>query len=74
MVSKFLVMWTKQMRLEEISVDEFTAIEKEWDHVMPKIDMRMYARLYNPLQADNYGELVDKFVEHPFAKRINLLI
>ena len=64
--------WTKQICLEEISVEEFTAIEEEWGHVMPKKEARTYGCLHNPLQADNYGELVDKFAEHPYAKRINV--
>ena len=64
--------WTKQICLEEISVEEFTAIEEEWGHVMPKTEARTYACLHNPIQADNYGELIDKFVGHPHAKRINV--
>src|SRR3989344_675769 len=65
-------LWTKQMRLEKVTMDEFISLEQQWKFEMPKDKHRTYSRLHNPIQAETYGELIERFLVHPYAKRINV--
>ncbi|SRR3989344_294023 len=64
--------WTREIRLEKITIEQFEAIEAEWREDMPKRFPRTYCRIFNPLIGRSYQQLVHKFLEHPQARRINV--
>lgn len=60
------------MILEEITLEEFTVLEQPWARHTPQDRTKTYASFSNPLMAETYGELVKRFKDHPFGRRLNV--
>ena len=65
--------WTQQVRLEEITKEEFRTIEPFWGNYanIPFLD-ETYARIFNPVVEKSYEDLIQKFCAHPLALRLNV--
>lgn len=67
-----MVNFTQQIRLEEISRSEYTALRREWGIIKESEVLDTYAKIVNPFIAEEYEEIIDAYLKHPAAKCINV--
>ena len=56
-------MYTTDIRLEEVTVEEFAEMERFWNKHIIKRDNFIYARIHNPIKDKNYEKLLERLLE-----------